>query len=103
MNSKELLLMTYRPLPLSDMMNGSRRSTGRTAITPAPASLKTNAYFIAMALRDIVMTDSARERYEMVPPDILDKAVQLKKLFFTDCRASSDDRLQGCTTPLRSR
>jgi spermidine synthase len=95
LDSKEFIFMTYRPLPLAEMMAGTPLASGRTAVTPSPVSLKANASYIAMALRDIVLSDSARKRYAAVPSDLLDQAVKLKRLFFTDCSASSDERLAG--------
>lgn len=92
-DSIELIKLTYRPLPLSEVLMASPVPREHTKITPSPDFTRAYASFAAMALRDFYLTGSFGALYWDVREDIKKQAVQLKQLFFNECGSGSEERI----------
>jgi hypothetical protein len=92
-DAMELIKLTYRLLPLSEVLMASPVTREHTKITLSPDFTRAYASFAAMALRDFYVTGSFGALYWDVREDIKKQAVQLKQLFFDECGSGSEERI----------
>jgi spermidine synthase len=87
--AKELVQFTHVPLPTLEMLTGAGFPRQETNLTPSSFFMKSQAAFMAMALRDYFLTGGFGPRYFDVPRDIRQKAIRLRHLFH-ECSSAPD-------------
>jgi predicted membrane-bound spermidine synthase len=92
-DARELLSLACKPLPVLEMMTSSPSPRDHTDISHSPDFIDANAGYAAMALRDYYLSGRFAEKYSILPADIKENAVKVRQLFFSECGASSDDRI----------
>jgi len=90
----ELIKLMYRPLPVSDMLMKSP-SADQTRISLSPDFTRAYGAFAAMALRDYYLGNGFDNIYLGVSEDVKKQAVRLRQLFFSECGAGSEERIDS--------
>ncbi|GFO70417.1 hypothetical protein GMLC_39960 [Geomonas limicola] len=91
-SATELLQLPRAPLPTLDMLQGEPKPWRETKVTPAVYSHSSQAAFAAMALRDFFLVGDFHDRYNIVPDQVKQDALQVKRLF-TVCGANPNQQL----------
>ena len=93
--AKELIDFTYLPLPTLEMFTGLDLPPV-TNIAPSPLFPKSQAAFMAMALRDYIHDGKSDPKYGDIPAQTRHRATRLRQ-FLVDCGSHTNvvDRLQN--------
>lgn len=92
----ELLGFSHDPLPSLEILTGFGLSCKETRITPSPFFPKSEAAYIAMALRDYFLYGSFSPKYGAVPTDIREQAVQFRRIFHEPGSVPEQDVREEC-------
>jgi predicted membrane-bound spermidine synthase len=87
--AKELIDFTYVPLPALQMLNGSDLPQV-TNIDPSPLFPKSEAAFMAIALRDYIRDGKFNSKYGSIPAHMRHMAARLRQ-FFLDCGSHTNE------------
>ena len=88
-NAQDLLDYAHVPLPVLEMLIQGGPSGDITEINPSSSYYPSLSAYAAMALRDYLVTGRFDQRYEIVPAELKEAAIRLRRLYY-DCRSASD-------------
>jgi spermidine synthase len=88
--AEELINFTHLPLPTLAILTGSWLPRQETSVASSSFFAKSQAAFMATALRDYILTGKFGPKYADIPADIRHKAIRLRRLFH-ECRSSPYD------------
>lgn len=91
-SATELLQLPQVPLPTLEMLQGEPRRWRETKVTPAVHSHNSQAAFAATALRDFFLVGDFHDRYNIVPDQVKQDALQVTRLF-TACGGYPNQQL----------
>jgi predicted membrane-bound spermidine synthase len=87
--AEELIRCTHLPLPTLEMLTGSNLPQA-TNIDPSPLFPKSEAAFMAMALRDYIRDGKFDSKYGNIPAHMRHMAARLRQ-FFLDCGSNTNE------------
>jgi len=91
----ELTSFTHFPLPVQEMLSGTRTVRQTTEIHPSPHFLESRAAENAMAVRDYFLRGGFLPRYKTVSPELRQQAETVRALFRTCPDQQTQDRSVG--------
>ncbi len=92
-SATELITFGKRPLPLAELLFGSRRPEERGTVSPAEDYNISYEAYAAEVVRGFVMGGALRDDEEMLPEGMKADAEELVRRFRQDCRSGADDRI----------
>lgn len=93
-NAQEIVKLVQEPLPLVEMLSGSRYGWRETDIEPTPYFKKSNAIYTAMSQREYILHGTIKSESDSSPMGALKESAQLRELF-SECRPFNDNERQA--------